>query len=191
VLADPAACRVLLLLWKKEFPTELNGKTYRDMTISDSSSVRALQVFRNVVLSLWHAYSSPESQPSRLHPFETEEDLIARELRIRELVGIALGSRITPTMTQSLSRSITGPIKSQPPKPAANRQSFSFLKKKPEPQGTLVGSVVMDGVASTTPQALSSSQQQVAVKKEAEVKEHLYTPFNARELMWTKPVLNR
>eukprot|EP00981_Chlorochromonas_danica_P011048 scaffold3678_cov157-Ochromonas_danica.AAC.1 len=170
ILADPAACRVLMMLWKKEFPTELNGKTYRDMTINDASSVRALQVFRNVMLRLWHAFGSPDAQPNKLLPDESEEDIIARELRIRELVGIAVGSNPQLAQSLALTKSIMGPLNAtanalqgtnalaSTTRPSSGAFSL-FGPRKEAPQGTLVGSLVVSGANSSAPQALTASIQ--------------------------------
>jgi len=102
VLADAAGSRVLLLLWKQEFPAELNGKTYKDMSLLDTSNVRALQVFRNVILHLYNAFSCPALLPDKLKPFETEVELQLREKRIKEFIGMTIAEYSKSAVNQSM-----------------------------------------------------------------------------------------
>lgn len=103
IVSDPAACRVLLLLWKKEFPDkEISGKSFKDWTNVETTNIRALQVFRSVVLQIWHAYSSPSAQLDKLNPIESLQAVTEREHAMMLTVGLKLpttgpnGAPLTP-----------------------------------------------------------------------------------------------
>jgi Ca2+-binding EF-hand superfamily protein len=204
ILADDAACRVLLLLWKREFPKDLNGKTYKDMTVSDTSNIRALQVFRSVVLRLWRAFGSPHALPDKLTLFETDIETLQREMRIREMVAIpvdgaaAAAEAAKNTMT---AKTIAAAANARPPnvtKAVSSISAFADTSKAPPKQApgeaTIVGGVVInDPGAYTVPKSLVEENKDKNTKKadaKAEaVEQPLCTPFNARELMWTGRVV--
>jgi hypothetical protein len=220
ILADPAASKVLMMLWSKQFPHELNGRTFRDMTISDASNIRALQVFRSAVLQLWHAFSSPSAIPNKLIPFETYEDILLREDRIREIIGLPCktlpadaASNVAASLT--LRKSITTTALQQSQKQPQQQQQqndqlqetransiqqyFTNQKTKKDmakkeltqkQQGKIVGGVVVHADANVSQSLTVASKTAIheISKNQQEfisVKEHLYTPFNARELLWT------
>ena len=61
------------------------------MIISDSYNTRILEIFRNVILKLYIAYSSPFSIINKkLHLYESYDDIKKREMYIRSLVGIPI-----------------------------------------------------------------------------------------------------
>jgi hypothetical protein len=203
ILSDDAACRVLLLLWKREFPKDVNGKTYKDMTVADTSNIRALQVFRSVVLSLWRAFSSPHAQPDKLNPFETDQETLRREMRIREMVGIPVDGQAAAaeaaknTVTAKATATVVAAANARPP---SVRKSMSRLVEPSKPvakenvEATIVGGVVVnDPGAYVEPKSLVEENKDKNTKKDDAAKEileqPLCTPFNARELMWTGRVV--
>jgi hypothetical protein len=196
VLSDPAGSRVLLLLWKHEFPTELNGKNYKNMTLADTSNVRALQVFRNVILHLYHAFSCPTLLPDKLKPFETEVQIQEREKKIKEYIGMVVSqyqksavnsSMLIASLANLANATVAKDDKNSNLRKSATlsqskaRQSGTFsgfrssssgpptVIQKPDPnQGTLVGTVVVSGEMSSAPKilALEGPPQQQLSEKE-------------------------
>lgn len=83
ILSDAAASRVLMLLWSRESPKTIST---RDGKVSED----AIKVFRDVVLRVWRAFSTPSTQPSRIAATESVHAVYRREMKIRELLGIPL-----------------------------------------------------------------------------------------------------
>jgi len=209
LLSDEAACRVLLLMWKREFPKDLDGKAYKDMTVNDTSNIRALQVFRGVVLRLWRAYSSPHSMPDKLNPVETPDQVSKREMRIRELVNIptdgkaAAAEAAKNTMTAKAAAAAKNVQQGKPITTTKNAQNSSGAAdggssapvpgiktgkkgaKAAAPEVTIVGGVV---VTDPNAHAGKTVHDEVAMRPEEnkeQVEQPLCTPFHSRELLWT------
>ena len=88
ILADPAASKVLMLLWSKRAPDSIRGKRATAITIDNATDPAVLGVFRDVTLKLYRAFGYLDAQPSRLKPVESAAALEKRIERIREYVGI-------------------------------------------------------------------------------------------------------
>ena len=88
LLADAAACRVLLYLWSKEAPTTVTAKPIAEITVEDVAATRVSDVYRDVVLRMYRGFNHLDAQPDRLNPFETIETVYKREAAIRNYVGV-------------------------------------------------------------------------------------------------------
>ena len=182
ILADEAACRVLLLLWKADFPKDLHGKTYKEMTVGDTSNVRALQTFRSIVLRLWRAYSSPNSLPDRFSAFESIDEIVRREIHIKTLVGINTGEK----MEQLAKRKrVQDRQKEREQAKLTRAASKAAGGKKDETEVTIVGGIVVTDPVTTTPSALIGGASPATEGDAAEDTQPLCTPFRTRELLWT------
>ena len=176
------------------------------MTVSDTSNIRALQVFRSVVLRLWRAFGSPHALPDKLNPFETDDETYRREMRIREMVSIptdgaaAAADAAKHTIAGKASAAAASAASARPPSltKAASKMTNFGATQKPNPNATtdatIVGGVVInDPGAYVVPKSLVEENKDKNTKKEDAKKEvveqPLCTPFNARELMWTGRVL--
>lgn len=185
IMADPASRPVLLSLWSKQFPQELHGKTYDMMTADDISQIRPMQVFRNVVLAMWHACSSPTAMPNRLNPFETGEEILARELRIRDIVGL---TPVPPANKNNKKAPVPQKVEDRGNNEAAAKivAKAAALEKKKSTSVTIVGGNIVQGsVADIAPKSLPTT----GIANNVHVGEHLHTPFNARELLWKSGAL--
>jgi len=91
ILSDPAASRVLMLLWSRESPKTIST---RDGKVSED----AIKVFRDVVLRVWRAFSTPSTQPSRIAATESVHAVYRREMKIRELLEIPLPANSAATV---------------------------------------------------------------------------------------------
>lgn len=168
ILADPAASRVLFALWSKEAPAATLRPT-DTLTLSDILSTRAQQSFKEIVLRVYRAFSNPDAQPDKLSPVETLETIFDREKVIRGLLGLP-----EPGQTFSSTTSSTA----------------STGKSNPSSQGIAAPSTVgriVSAVGATATLASSIRQFEdpaaASAAEPAPLVDHLYTPFNARELV--------
>lgn len=159
ILNDPAACRVLLLLWSKEIPqnilslnlspnasTDLISSTAA-LTIRYQIPENLLESFRRIILKLWRAMSCPNTTCPRTVLTESVKSIYRRELTIRSLVGLPADSGVLTS--------------------TAHLKSANGSKKTGE--AALVGGAAM--LPSLHVDELS--------------REHVaHTPFNVRELLW-------
>lgn len=160
-LADPAASRVMLYLWSKEAPEDLTRYAGFKILREEAVDPRSLQIFRDIVLRVYHAFNSPESQPSRLHPIETVDDINRRERIMRGIVGLHVESQTGSALGGTLARSFSvglGALSSSISKPGGQSQELG--------KGTLKTLGELEKLPPT------------------ESSEHTYTPFHTRELMW-------
>jgi hypothetical protein len=165
ILNDPAACRVLLLLWCKEIP---QSTSLLQMKLSITSSAdllsstagltlqyqipeNILEIFRKIILKLWRAMSCPNTSCPRTVLVESVKSIYRRELTLRSLVGLPTHSEVLAS-TAHLRESKT-------------TTSKTGGDKKPG-EGSLAAVL-------STMSVDDLSREHVA-----------HTPFNVRELLW-------
>lgn len=156
ILNDPAACRVLLLLWSKEIPQNilnlnLSSKSSADLlsvTIQYHIPENILEAFRRIILKLWRAMSCPNTTCPRTVLSESVKSIYRRELTIRALVGLPANSQVLTSTAHLKASSST----------SANGKS---------------GDVVGGGAVLPSLHVDELSREHVA-----------HTPFNVRELLW-------
>jgi hypothetical protein len=156
-----------------------------------------------VVLRLWRAFGSPLALPDKLTLFETDEETLRREMRIREMVAIPVdgaAAAAEAARNTMAAKAVAAAANARPPsvtKAVSSISSFADTSKgppKPAAEATIVGGVVInDPGAYTVPKSLVEENKDKNTKKadaKAEaVEQPLCTPFHARELMWTGRVV--
>lgn len=200
MLADPAASRVLFALWSKEAPAELCNRPMEALTLADVATPRVQQAFRDVVLRVYRAFSSPDAMPDKLNPIETAEHSYQRERVMRQLIGmpepgsVAVSAQgIAPPSVATRIVTAAGGGSSKPAGPASAApgmlsSSISRLSGVANTNG-INGPTQMAGTAnmnaSLTGQGpLGATQYAPSTSiASAPLLDHLYTPFNARELV--------
>ena len=160
ILADPAAVRVMLYLWSKEAPDEVTKYAGFKILREEEVSPRVLQIFRDIVLRVYHAFNSPESQPNRLNPIESVDDILRRERLIRGIVGLHVEQQAGISLGVTLSRSLSMGFS------ALSNSSNAGFRSAEFPKGTL------------------KTLEELEKIPPLENIEHTYTPFHTRELMW-------
>jgi len=187
ILNDPAACRVLLLLWRMEAPksvavrsshptaqakaapsspakkkednTEVSGDALFVTPSKYTLPARCVSVFRNIVLRVWRAMACPDARPPRTVMVESVKSLYRRELKIRSLVGIT-----------------------KTPAALANTAHMKEIKENSK-SNALRASVGKSDRSVGKSQEFSAVTQHLSV--DALSNEHVaHAPFNVRELVW-------
>ena len=159
MLADPAACRVLIELMASRRGGGTSTNTYG-----------ANDVFQEVVLRVWEAYSSPEARPDRRYPLESLDRTLKRELYLRECLGMHKPAPLERTanigselMKESLANSKDGSLRASGQKESGWMQSMGATSK-PKDVNVVGGTTV--------------------------VQQRTFVPFDARELMWQEAARN-
>ena len=169
ILSDPAACRVFFLLWSIEGIKEIGTKPNEVPGCKiENISLRAIEAFKNVVLKVWRAFSSPECQPNRFVDEETVEMINIRELRIRELAGLP----------PPVSTTVNGAVIS----------SANNSKDRSAKGGTLLNSaldnknVVLSSNTKAAVPVVGATTAPKLTPEDIEISRS-HTPFNTRELL--------
>lgn len=194
MLNDPAAQRVLLLLWSIK-SSSLKVKAAATMSAAiDSRSINPerLEVFNDVVLRVWHAMSCYNEKRSRLEFDESLDSIYARELHLRNLVGIYV--------KEDGKRAAT----SQPGAPGTTATAGSTANANATGTGVGAGTgtgFVATGNGGTYNQNSSNANLMstsnfgikslrgkqeggAGVKADDELPQHDFKPFNVKELLW-------
>lgn len=222
ILADPASSRVLLTLWASEAPEvmlpsksfSMLGKSVdfssntaaaiNKITLADISNSHTLNIFREVVLRLWRACSSPDSQTDRLQPFESVETLFIRENKIRQKVGLIQLQPLNSLPIEGegiLSRKL---VVSSKATSVVNSNSKLTSQLKQTTSTSYFGKTLISSKKSileefeekeeterikneklNAPLASKASIITRETRDNIELVDHLYTPFNCRELLWS------
>jgi hypothetical protein len=168
ILNDPAACRVLLLLWSKEIPQNilslnLSSKASADLisstaalTIQYKIPENILEAFRRIILKLWRAMSCPGTTCPRTVLTESVKSIYRRELTIRSLVGMPANSGVLTSTAHLKAANAVG--KGVNTKGGAGAKGEALAGG-----GAMLPSLHVDDL----------SREHVA-----------HTPFNVRELLW-------
>jgi len=155
LLTDPCAAKVLMLLWAREAPANIGTLSdVRNISVQEATNPSVLKLFREVVLRVWRAYNSPEAMKSKHIEIESYDESMKREDKLKEMIG----------------------MESKPvPQPKTMLQSTG--NKVATSLGVSGMGVAMSGMG------VGMDQNRVSLK-EKPLLEHLYKPFNSRELFW-------
>jgi hypothetical protein len=93
ILADGAAMEVLMLVWALEVSPELYRKGLSAINSNHLESEAVRTAFRDCVIRVWRAFNSPEARKNRLNPTETAEELRARKVHIKEMMGFEVKNK--------------------------------------------------------------------------------------------------
>ena len=157
LLSDTCAAKVMMLLWAREAPQNIGTLTdVRNISVSEATNPSVLKVFREVVLRVWRAYSSPEADKPKHIAVESYDDIIRRQDKLKEMIGMeAKPVPPPPSMLQSTGSKVASTI-----------ASGMGVKNS----GDMLKSMIVD-------------QNRVSLS-EKPLLDHLYKPFHSRELMW-------
>lgn len=173
LLEDPAASRVLMLLWANEAPDELKTFLNKDITVEKTFTEQSHRAFREVMLRLYRAYNAPDAKHNCMNlEDETAEEINRREIRIKELIGIVNNSNIAPSLVNGGN---------------LMNKSINFGKTW-NGANSNANSVDMGSMAArndkNAPFSKSMTTSLPPKLNQIPLVEHLHTPFNAKELMW-------
>jgi Ca2+-binding EF-hand superfamily protein len=192
IISDEALCHVLLLLWKKEYPILYNNKTYKDMIISDSYNTRVLEIFRNIILKLYIAYSSPYSiVDKKLNSHESYEEIKKREMYIRSLVGIPIdGTKDAIQFSLTTTNNHINNIQKSNLKRQSSATSTNYVNTTITDNNAIISTLPpsssLTSSSSTAAAAATSSSSLVVMKTSDLVNElPLCIPFHSKELLWS------
>lgn len=164
-------------------------------------------MFKEVVLRVWRASNSPDAIPSKLNPIESIEIMYQREMRIRDMVGLAPPGGIVTNLLlnngASNIRNSHNQLNGTKSSILGVNDSVNASTNTLSLTGILRGSkntnvnVNQTSVMNGTSENVLSSQNypngniignrsSVSVSRLDQVPlgEQLHTPFNARELLW-------
>lgn len=183
ILNDPAAQRVLLLLWSLKAPPIIKkSPPVVSATNPHYVAPERLDVFNDVVLKVWHAMSCYNDKRSRLEVDESLDSIYARELHLRNLVGIYVkdgkakkSSTDITTATQSATATATASGK-------RNGNTKDFTNNNPNIQRTSNFGVNTTGMSKGKSKGKGDGPADLL--SDEDLPQPDYKPFNVKELLW-------
>eukprot|EP00605_Chrysophyceae_sp_TOSAG23-4_P002649 GSChrysophyteH1.ASY1.ANO1.2925.1 assembled CDS len=155
MIDDEAVRRVLMYLWSLEAPPSLFKKNLHQITSSDLMSRQILSVFRQVVLRVWRAFSSPDARPNPLQPVESAKAVARRENNVLNMVGLKMYNGHLFPIAADLGKNLIA------------RGGADIVR--------------MGGI--DVKSLISRNDKQPGILSLVPLSEHLYSPFSTQELV--------
>lgn len=183
LIADPAASQVMFYLWSKEMPAAVKGNTYKDCAMSSVLDASVQALFKDIVLRVWYAFSSPTAQKCRLNAIESLEDTEQRVRYLQLVMGVVAAT--APGITVNGHGHGGAKLNATVGQPGVGAK---LPKGKNALNSTATGarnaSAASTGMsAGVGAEALLVHGDQQELLSEKDI---LHTPFHTKELMWNR-----
>ena len=175
ILNDPAAQRVLLLLWRLKtasMPAAKRAKSTPQLIDPNYVPQEMFVLFNEVVLKIWHAMSCYNDKRTRLDVDESLDSIFGREMHLRKLVGIVPQSEL-PKKKSSKDINKTNQNTST--------MQQTFDNNNPNIQRT--GNFAMQTTA-VGKKGKNKDDVNADVLDDDDLPKHDFKPFNVKELLW-------